>query len=191
MKNIKKGEFGYLSYKKKINFLITAISFIIVLAIFFAGLIVTGTRNNIATVVAIVLVLPSAKFAVGYFILLPHKSADTKLADKVSNEAGNLPVLYDLIFSNNKNPIGTLAVVVTDSTVCALTNEEKADSKLFETSLVEFMSADNLKVTATLYKDENKFMSRISNLNKNFDYSNVNAAAKLEKNCISLKSMCL
>lgn len=191
MQKIEKGKFGHLAYKKKLNLIITIVAFAIVLAVFIIGWIVNGTRNNIATVVAIVLVLPAAKFAVAYFVLLPHKSADKELADKINATAGELGVCFDLIFSNSKSPIGTQAVVISDSTVVALTGEEKADAKLFETSLMKFMETDKLHVTVTLYKDEKTFLKRVANMAANFNAGIDDAKNKMEWNTNSVMSMCL
>lgn len=191
MQKVKRGDYGHLAYKKKINLVVTVISFAIILAIFVIGWIVNGTRNNVATVAAIVLVLPAAKFAVAYFVLLPHKSASRELSEKINSVVGSLGVCYDLIFSNKKSPIGTQAVVVSDSAIVALTCEEKADSKLFETSLTDFMKTDKLNVTVTLYKDEKTFLKRVANMATNFDETKENAKEKIEWNTNSLMNMCL
>ena len=52
------------------------IAFLIIAAVFVTGLIIFKSRNNYMTLVATVLVLPGAKIAVSYFILLPHKVCD-------------------------------------------------------------------------------------------------------------------
>ena len=56
-----KGDFGYYSYEKKRRIAIVAFLFGICLMIFFTGLIMTGTRRNLLTLVAILGVLPAAK----------------------------------------------------------------------------------------------------------------------------------
>ncbi len=66
------------------------------------------------------------------------------------------------IFSNSKKPIGTQAVVVSDAAVIALTNENNADKKLFETSLKDFMANDSRNVNVTLYNDEKSYLSRMT-----------------------------
>ena len=146
-----KGEFGYLNYRKKLNLIKMIVSFAVVAAVLIIGFIVYKTRANIFTVAAIVLVLPAAKMAVAYFVVLPHKPADNELKEKVESKSGSLGVYYDLIFSNSKKPIGTQAVVVSDAAVIALTNENNADKKLFETSLKDFMANDSRNVNVTLY----------------------------------------
>lgn len=185
-----KGDFGYLNYRKRLNLMLTAAAFLVVLIILIIGFIVNKTRNNVFTVAAIVLVLPAAKFAVSYFVLFGHCSATAELRDEVEKNAKGLGICYDCIFSNNKSPIGTLAVVATDSAVCAYTAEQKADSKLFETSLKSFMENDKLHVNVTLYKDKDTFMKRIKTLSVNLDDSE-DTKKKIKWNIDSLKNMCL
>lgn len=191
MKKREKGEFGYLKYRKQLNLIKMAAAFLIVILVLTAGILVTKTRYNAATVAAIVLVLPAAKMAVAYFVLLPHQPADQALADAVEKTAVSLGICYDCIFSNSKKPIGTQAVVVTDSVICALTNEEKADTKLFETSVRDFLANDKLHVTVTLYKDEKAFLNRVHGLAVNFKSENQEAAERMQWNLDSMKAMCL
>ncbi len=193
MQKYKKGELGYLKYRKKLNFIKMAAAFLIVLAVLAAGFFATGTRNNVATVAAIVLVLPAAKMAVGFFVLLPHKPADLRLFKLVEESAPSLGRGYDCIFSNSKKPIGIQAFVATDHAVCALTQEENADAALFESSVQDFLANDGLKANVTLYKEEKAFLKRIQGLETNFS---IRAEEKdnselLSRNMESLLSMCL
>lgn len=190
MQKVEKGNWGYLAYKKKINCIIMACAFLIVLAVFFGGIIVTGNRNNVATVIAIILVLPAAKFAVAYLCLLPHKSATAQLKAKLDESKKELTVLYDLIISNSKSPIGTLAIVISADTVIALTGEEKADCSLFETSVTEFLKNDKLKCNVTLYKDEKTFLKRLSLLSSSYDNTEENKK-KMEYVAESMLNMSL
>ena len=98
MKLQEKGTFEYLKRKKNQNLLIMLISFAVVFAVFFAGLAVFKSRNNYCTLIATVLVLPAAKFAVAYFVLLPHKSATQAQKEAVEAAAGALTCCYDCVF---------------------------------------------------------------------------------------------
>ena len=190
-----KGEFGYLNYRKKLNLIKMIVSFAVVAAVLIIGFIVYKTRANIFTVAAIVLVLPAAKMAVAYFVVLPHKPAETGMIDTwhkyCQKQMKDQFHMLDekLIFSNSKKPIGTQAVVVSDAAVIALTNENNADKKLFETSLKDFMANDSRNVNVTLYNDEKSFLSRVSTLALSKDDSTPNM--NIEKNAHSLLSMCI
>ncbi len=98
MKLQEKGTFEYLKRKKKQNLLIMLISFAVVFAVFFAGLAVFKSRNNYCTLIATVLVLPAAKFAVAYFVLLPHKSATQAQKEAVGSCCRSAYLLLRLRF---------------------------------------------------------------------------------------------
>ena len=86
MKKTEKGKAGYFRYEKVKRGLITALMFAIPLVIYFSGSIWNGTRNNILTVVAIVGVLPAARFAVSWIMVLLQKDADPQVVEMT--EAG-------------------------------------------------------------------------------------------------------
>ena len=90
MSKKEKGEFGYLKYKRSFNLLLTIIAFLIIAAVFVTGLIIFKSRNNYMTLVATVLVLPGAKIAVSYFILLPHAIRSCIQALKLQRESYQL-----------------------------------------------------------------------------------------------------
>ena len=196
MKKTEKGDFGYLNYRKKINLIKMAAAFVVVAVVLIIGLAVYKTRANVFTVAAIVLVLPAAKMAVGYFVVMSHHSASSKLREKLEAEAGGLGLYYDLIFSNSKKPIGTQAVAVSETAVIALSDEKKADKKLFETSLKEFMENDGRKVNVTLYFEEKQFLARAAKLagsigNTEEGTGKAEDNINIQKNARSLLAMCL
>lgn len=192
MKKVEKGNWGYVNYRKKINLIIMLAAFLVVIGVFVLGLILNKMdRNNIFTVASVVLVLPAAKFAVAYLVVSPHKGADEALKNKIEKSSGDLTVCYDCIMSNTKKPICAQAVIISDSVVCAYTCDEKADNRLFETSLQEFMKNDKLNVAVTLYKEEKTFINRVKNLAVNFDSSKESAKEKMEWNKNSMLNMCI
>ena len=167
------------------------IAFAFVIACFIIGLVIFKNKNNILTVASVVLVLPAAKFAVAYFILLPHASAQLHLKEAVERISGNLIVLYDLVLSNKVSPIGTQVVAITDTLIIALTNETKADKKLFENSVKEFMQVDGCSVTVKLYTDEKSFLAKLNMLAKSNSDDATKDLTKVKKNSASIQSMAI
>ncbi len=98
-------------------------------------------------------------------------------------------VLYDLVLSNKVSPIGTQAVAITDTLIIALTNETKADKKLFENSVKEFMQVDGCSVTVKLYTDEKSFLAKLNMLAKSNSDNAGKDLTKVEKNSASIQSM--
>jgi hypothetical protein len=184
-------EFGYLKYRKQINFIKMLAAFLVVLILLIIGLCIFKSRNNILTVAAVVCVLPAAKLAVGYIIVMPHHSASNELYEAVESAAPNVTRCYDCVFSNNKKPIGTQAVIITDVYLYALTDEANADEKLFEDSITEFLKNDKLKCTVKLYKDEKAFLERIHTVSEHFDCQDQQCVNRMGWIKNSIKSMCI
>ncbi len=175
MKIIEKGNFGYLAYKKKRNLIKTLLAFAVVLAVFIAGFIIWKSKNNYLTMLAVVLVLPAAKFAVSYFVLIPHKSCTKDIKDCIEGCKGNLNSVYDLVVSNKQKPIGIMAAVISDTQILAYTNLEKADKNLFETSVKEFLKNEKLNCAVLLYKDQGTYLEKVKNAALNYDETKENS----------------
>ena len=163
MKKVEKGEFGYLAYKKSRNMIKTIIAFAVVLVIFIIGFIIWKSKNNYLTMLAVVLVLPAAKFAVSYFVLIPHKNCDEELKSAIEERKGELNSVYDLVVSNKQKPVGIMAAVISDNQI------------LFETSVKEFLKNEKLTCAVLLYKDKDTYLEKVKNAALNFDVSKENS----------------
>ena len=175
MKKVKKGEFGYLAYKKSRNMIKTIIAFVVVLVIFIIGFIIWKSKNNYLTMLAVVLVQPAAKFAVSYFVLIPHKNCDLELKNEIEERKGELNSVYDLVVSNKQKPVGIMAAVISDNQILAYTSAPKADKNLFETSVKEFLKNEKLTCAVLLYKDKDTYLEKVKNAALNFDESKENS----------------
>ena len=190
MKKTPKGSYGYLNYKKKSSLIIMLASFTVIAAVFLAGYIATGTKNNIMTVIAAVLTLPAAKFTVAYIILVPHHTTPEDLYTSTNNNFYGLITYYDLVFSNSTSPIGTQVVVVSDSLVIALTDETKSDKKLFEKSVADFMEKDGHPVNVSLFTDKTSFIAK-AKLMSSGNGPDSAPSTRIERNAKSILAMCL
>ncbi len=175
MKKVEKGEFGYLAYKKSRNMIKTIIAFAVVLVIFIIGFIIWKSKNNYLTMLAVVLVLPAAKFAVSYLVLIPHKNCDLELKNEIEECKGELNSVYDLVVSNKQKPVGIMAAVISDNQILAFTSAPKADKNLFETSVKEFLKNEKLTCAVLLYKDKDTYLDKVKNAALNFDESKENS----------------
>ena len=175
MKKVEKGEFGYLAYKKSRNMIKTIIAFAVVLVIFIIGFIIWKSKNNYLTMLAVVVVLPAAKFAESYFVLIPHKNCDEELKSAIEERKGELNSVYDLVVSNKQKPVGIMAAVISDNQILAYTSAAKADKNLFETSVKEFLKNEKLTCAVLLYKDKDTYLEKVKNAALNFDVSKENS----------------
>ena len=98
IKKAVKGTFGYLDAQKKRVFLRTVIYFAIPLSLLAAGIISTGSRRNLLTVVAILGCLPACKSLVNLILYCRTRGCSEAAHETivpVSRERG-LKGMYDL-----------------------------------------------------------------------------------------------
>lgn len=84
--------------------------FIILLVVY--GYIHTGSRKNIFTIMAILSVLPFAKMCSILTTLLPYPSMPQVQADELKAAAGELEVLFDIVYSTERTvyPINCMLI---------------------------------------------------------------------------------
>jgi hypothetical protein len=94
------------------------------------------------------------------------------------------------VFSNSTSPIGTQAVVVADTLAIALTDEEKADARLFEKSVEEFSEKSGHPLNIKLYTDESSFIAKAKVMSGGKDMD-AKPSMRIERNAEALLKMCL
>ncbi len=171
---IKKCQFGYIKYRRKVQGIKTFTGIAIITAFVVAGVLIFGSKANYLTVIGAVLSLPVAKIAVNYILFLCYHPADKELYEQVNKLADQCICDYDCIVTSKEKVMPVQAAVVTPNVVCALTDSDKVDPKAFEKSMKEFLAEGKHKnVTVQLYKDRNQFFKRIEFLNANINQENI------------------
>ena len=190
-KSPSKGEVGYIDYNKKIRLILIICTVVIIAAIFITGLIINNTRNNICTVIAILLVLPLGKQLATYLVMVKHKSTDRQFADKVKSFNFEYDRLFDGIVTSKQKVMKVDAFVVGPDFVCAYSPDKKIDKKHFEEFLVEFIKNGKCKVTVSLIQDEKVFLNRLKQFeNKNEELDDY-AKETISMVVASVKSACI
>lgn len=82
-------------------------------------------------------------------------------------------------------------MVISDSTVIALSYDKTPDKALFEKSLKEFLKNDKLNVTVTLYTEKDTFIKRAANMAANYDNSDTTKNNRMKYVTESCLNMCL
>ena len=160
MKRKEKGSRGYIDGQKKKFGIMTAAFFMLVAAFFITGLILCKTRNNILTVMAILMVLPGAKFAVDLIMVLPYKPVTEELYNKLEAADDKFLHKYECIFTSKERAVYAAALVITDHTVCVYAPDGKTDASKFEKSLKDYVKADGLSISVVLITDEKQFIRK-------------------------------
>ncbi len=168
MKKVSKGEFGYVKYQKKRRFLITLLMFAIPFLIYFTGIAYFGKKENLMTVIAILGVLPAAKFMVGFIMINLQKSAPESSHRIVESVAGETVHAYELMVTAYEGRMPLDAVVIGNGSVAALSTQgDKSQFDFFQKHIVKCLQVDQIfDITVKLFSDENTFAQRAEQLGK-------------------------
>lgn len=173
----KPGDYGYLTEKRKRQWISTAAGIIAVAGIYLAGYLIWKGNANILTMFAVLLVLPTVKAFVGLYILLPHKPLSRADVEKAGAAAPG-HMLYDVILSSTETISYLPAVYCCDTTVYAFVNEAKIEKEKLETYLREIMTAKRegdlsaVVKTVKVFDDWDAFVKRSAGDVKVYDGTN-------------------
>lgn len=171
IKSLQKGSKGYLAKRKKQAAVIVAFFAVLILALIIVGILLNGSNKNLLTLIAIVLVLPGAKFAVNLIVISPHKPVSEELFKEVETNARFLTRLYDNVIGTTERPVGAPAIAYCDNALCIYTDEEKTNVDFLTKQVKNFLQGDSIFINVSVYTDEKQFVKRIANLNSNIESS--------------------
>lgn len=103
MKDFKgtKCEPGYIQKQKLFQSMMLLLFIVIGVGLFFAGFVITKTRANIFTVLAILMVLPAAKRVIALVVMVPRSSVEMERYDKMKQTLSDKAVLLtDYVFTS-------------------------------------------------------------------------------------------
>lgn len=171
MKKVKKGSYGYLRYQKLRTLLITVVLFAIPITIFVTGLVQTGSRLNLFTVMAILGCLPACKWLVNLIMILMQKSVSGEVYEQAKGAARDLVAGYELVFTTYEHTIPVNALVVCGDQVICYTPDPKADPAFLEKHLTRILTVNGFpSVQPKVMKDFKKYLQRVSDISKRQDH---------------------
>lgn len=158
---IGKGEYGYFRSQKIRRSVVTAVMFAIPAVIFVTGLIITKSRLNMFTFVAIMGCLPASRSATGMIMMLMQKPASEQLRQKAEQAQGNAILLYDMAFTAYQKTVPVDCMAVGDTQAIGYCSNAKADLAFGEQHIREILKKNGCKSTGVkLYAEEKPFLEQ-------------------------------
>ncbi len=160
-----KGDYGYYSYEKKKRIGIVALMFGLCMVIFITGIIMTGTRKNMFTLIAILGVLPAAKWAVQMVMILLQKPIDPNVYETTEKIAGELTHGYELCVTAYEGRLSLDAVVVCGNIIAAYSSAQKGKFEFMETHVRKIIHGNGLgNPTFKIFRKFDQYQDRIKQL---------------------------
>ncbi len=139
---IKKGEYQYITSKRKATIFRTFALFLVSAIIFIMGIITTGDKNNLLTIVAVLGMLPASKSVVEMIMYIKAKDITGKDYEKIAAEVAPFPILYSLYLTSEKKNFALDAMFVINDCLIAYTSDAKMDVDAAKKHIMSYLKKD-------------------------------------------------
>lgn len=164
-KKIVKGNYGYRTAHKKTQIRNVALFLIAIAALLIARpFIPMDEFKNLATISAILLVLPMANLASPLVVAWKIKQTPEDFYQEVKPYEEKFPVLYDLIITNTDLIMPVDAAVIHPTGVYLYCPDKKVDTKKAEKFLNEILIGWKLDGNAKVMNEKRNFINRLASL---------------------------
>ncbi len=178
MKKKYKGEFGYISYRKNVAIIRTAICLLIVVGLFVTGLIMYGSQKNVLSIIAALGCLPTGWSAVNMIMFLRAKACQESDFNKIEEAKGGLLIHYDHVITSYDKNFNVAASTVLDKNICCYTSDHSYDTVDLEKHIKKMMAQSGYSSYSIKVFDKlDAFLDRLSQLEKLRDEKGIDPAA--------------
>lgn len=167
MKKAVKGCYGYIAAKRIQAAVRTALFFGISLALFAAGYITVGKKENLLTVVAVLGCLPACKSLVNTIMFFRAGSCSEKARNVIEPLEGRLIGMYDMYFTSYQKNFSISHMIVEGKIILGYTEDEKCDKKACQEHLQTMLKQGGAgDMTITVSSELEKYCEQLKNLNQ-------------------------
>ncbi len=165
MKKIQKGQRGYMR-SRKIKLGIGCLAgFLLMFVIYFTGYIIFDTSKNYVTILAVLVILPTAKLFVQYLMIPWSCKVSDEAYDQVLRNVSPLNLYEDLLITAQEKAFAiNFLVIDKDDNIVAYTADEKAQPERFEKGVTNFLNYYEFDSKVKLFKDLGQFNKRVKQL---------------------------
>ena len=170
MKRVKKGQFGYIKYRRLLHLFLSIVMFAMAVILYFAGIKATGDNKNFLTVAAILGCLPASQSLVTTILGFRAKSCSKELYEKIESKVDeNMVSLYDLYFTTYEKNYPISHIVIKNNCMCGVMEQSKHSVNDFEKYLEDTLAKNGIKgVSVKIFEKsmEEKYLNRLDELKK-------------------------
>lgn len=170
MKKIVKGEYGYLKAQKNMECLKTIVFFGAALGVLGLGIYISGTKNNLLTIIAVLGLLPASKELISLIMFLKAQkyACSGEIYQNIENkqpDESNLPVIYDVYMTSQEKNFPMQSMSCRNKTLIGLTNFKNFDEKKAMEHISSLLKQNGYKgVSIKIFTEEGKYLQRIEDL---------------------------
>lgn len=160
----KKGEYGYLKDRLKRQALLSTIGIVIIIVTIIVGYLRYHTRNNMFTIAAALVALPTAKVLVGFIICIKNKSPEKEKYLELKEKSKTPYILSDLLLTSKENMMPFEFGAINNNNVWLYTSNKKIDKKKSEDYIKSFFGSEIKNVNVRIIDDYNVLLKTVSKI---------------------------
>lgn len=165
MMKTQKGQPGYIRARKIKLGTGTVSGMLLIVLIYFIGYVIFDTGKNLITVLAVLAVLPVAKFFVQYLLLPWGVRADEKQYEELIKTAAPLKPYCELMVTAQEKSFAIIYMVIDkDENIVAYTTQKNVEPDRFEKGVVNFLNYYDFDAKVKLFTDYRQFEKRVKQL---------------------------
>ena len=179
MSRIEKGDYGYFRNQRQKKLIIMVLLYAMTLVMYFGAKAYFGTNRNLFTILAVLVVLPAAKYTVQFIMLVRAGECSSGVRDEVEQHIGHLSGAYDLYFTSEKKNYNICHLAVSGGSIAAYTEDPKCDCRAGEQHLRRMMTGNGIHgYQIRIFTDFSSYLNRLDQLNE-LEAANGRAQEKL------------
>lgn len=179
MSRIEKGDYGYFRNQRQKKLIIMVLLYAMTLVMYFGAKAYFGTNRNLFTILAVLVVLPAAKYTVQFIMLVRAGECSSGVRDEVEQHIGHLSGAYDLYFTSEKKNYNICHLAVSGGSIAAYTEDPKCDCRAGEQHLRRMMTGNGIHgYQIRIFTDFSSYLTRLDQLNE-LEAANGGAQEKL------------
>ena len=169
MHKVKKGEYGYIKYQRRMMTLYTALLFAAALGMYGAAMVILGTNQNWFTILAVLLLLPGARFLATTVLYYRAKECPEDVHGEIERCIGGLTGAYDLYMTTERsNACYALShLCVRGKNIAALSVDPKCDASAGEAHIRRMLLSNGFHgYTVKIFPDVKRYCGRLAQLGR-------------------------
>lgn len=164
-KSVMKGSYEYLKDRKRRTILWTLLLFAVSASLFIAGVVTTGTKKNLLTIVAVLGVLPAARSFVTSFMYYKAKGCSADWYDTHHELIEQFKHgYYDMVFTTYERAYNVPVLVIKEGNICGLTYETKKPIKELEAHIQSSLKKEKRSANVVIFDKEEEFLKRVEQM---------------------------
>ncbi len=161
-----KGTYEYADHKKLMDAMVMVIMFALALGLYIIGIVTTGSKKNLLTIVAVLGLLPACKMVVSLIMSLRVRPCDKELRTAIDGHVGDLAGFYNMYFTSYDKNFFIDHLVISGKSIIGLCTSDKFDEKVFDGHLSELIRKEGIKdAFIKVFTDKDKYINRLVELN--------------------------